>query len=198
MNHRLTSAAFAGALSLAALAFSGATHAQGADSKQEWAAKVVALQQGPELDRLVEQLAASTTQDLLQNWGPKVQALPAARQEQVKDQLNAELKKYTEDVAGVIGGKVATASREALIPAYAERFTLEELKQIAAFFESPAIKKYQSSAPELANLFIQKLVESTRSDVAARAKTFNDAATKIIGSAPRAAPADKSKPPAKQ
>lgn len=198
MNHRLTAAAFAGALSLAAFFFSGPTHAQGADSKQEWAAKVVALQQGPELDRLVEQLAASTTQDLLQNWGPKVQALPAAKQEQVKDQLNAELKKYTDDVAGVIGGKVAAASREALVPAYAERFTLEELKQIAAFFESPAIKKYQSSAPELGNVFIQKLVESTRTDVAARAKTFNDAATKIIGSAPRSAPADKSKPPAKQ
>jgi hypothetical protein len=197
MKYRLTAAAFAGALSLASLAFTGASQAQGVDPKQEWAAKVVALQQGPELDRLVEQLAASTTQDLLQNWGPKVQALPAAGQEQVKDQLNAELKKYTDDVAGVISGKVAAASKDALVPAYAERFTLDELKQIAAFFESPAIKKYQSSAPELGNVFIQKLVESTRADVATRADKFNEAATKIIGSAPKAAPAGKSKPPAK-
>ncbi|MDO9403933.1 MAG: DUF2059 domain-containing protein [Polaromonas sp.] len=190
------------ALAIAGFAFSGATHAQ-TDPKQEWAAKVVALQQGPELQRLVSQLADGTTQQLLQTWGPQVQAnVPPAKLQQVTEQLNGELKKYNTEVAGLIASKVAKASTDALVPAYVERFTLDELKQIAGFFESPAIKKYQAAAPELGGLFVKQLVDATRSDVTARMKVFDDTATKIVGSAPAAkpstAPSGAAKPPAKK
>ena len=46
-------------LALAGLACTTAVHAQTADPKTEMAAKVVRLQQGPELDRLVSQLAGA-------------------------------------------------------------------------------------------------------------------------------------------
>ena len=179
------------------------SHAQSADSKIEWAAKVVALQQGPELDRLVEQLANSTTGELLQNWKPKVLAsVPKPRQAQVNDELNAELKKYFDDVTRQIGAQVSKVSNDALVPAYIERFSIDELKQIAAFFESGAIKKYQATAPELGNIFIKQLVEATRADVAARANQFDSTAAKIIGTAPNsksgAAAVDKTKPAAKK
>ena len=182
--------------------FSSISHAQTTDPKREWAVKVVSLQQGPELDRLVDQLADSTTQQLLANWRPKLQAnVPAARLPQVTEQLNAELKKYFEDVSRVIGGKVTKVSTDALVPAYMERFTLEELKQIASFFESPAIKKYQAAAPELGSVFVTQLVEATRDDVNARMKSFDSAADKIIGSKPSTAPSSTPKsatPPAKK
>lgn len=191
------------AMAIAGFAFAGIGHAQTDDPKREWAVKVVSLQQGPELDRLVDQLADSTTQQLLATWRPKLQAnVPAARLPQVTEQLNAELKKYFEDVSGVIGGKVSKVSTDALVPAYMERFSLEELKQIAAFFESPAIKKYQAAAPELGSVFVTQLVEATREDVTARMKTFDSAADKIIGSTPAAkpstAPSGAAKPPAKK
>ncbi len=182
------------------------SHAQSADPKMEWAVKVVALQQGPELDRLVEQLANRTTGELLQNWRPKVSSsVPKARQAQVTDELNTELKKYFDDVSRTISGQVSKVSSDALVPAYMERFSIEELKQIAAFFESPAIKKYQSTAPELGNVFVKQLVEATRADVNARASQFDSIAARIIGTTPssKAAPAtsgsvDKSKPAAKK
>ena len=183
------------AMAITGFAFSSISHAQTVDPKREWAVKVVSLQQGPELDRLVDQLADGSTQELLQAWRPKLQNVPAAKRPQVTEQLNAELKKYFEDVSGTIGGKVTAVSTEALVPAYMERFTLDELKQIASFFESPAIKKYQAAAPELGGVFVKQLVESTRGDVTTRMKAFDDAATKIVGSAPAATPA---KPPAKK
>lgn len=185
------------ALSIAGLALSTLSFAQTSDPKQEWATKVVALQQGPELERLVDQLADSTTQELLQNWAPKLQSnVPKAKQKQVTDELNAELKTYFTDVSRVITNKVGKVSTDALVPAYVQRFTLEELKQIAAFFESPAIKKYQAAAPELGTVFVQQLVDVTRADVMARAKQFDEAAAKIIGSSPAAA--GNNKPPAKK
>jgi len=173
---------------LAGFAFAAAVHAQTPDPKTEWATKVVALQQGPELDRLVARLASSTAQDLIDRWGPRLEAnVPKAKQQKVSDEINAELKKYAEDTKELIGKQISKVSANVLVPAYAERFTLEELKQIAAFFESPAIRKYQANTPELGNIFVQKLLEASRQDVDARVKQFDDAALKIVGTPPAAA-----------
>ena len=200
MNKSLKVLALAVSTAIVGIAFSPLATAQ-ADPKLEWATKVVVLQQGPELERLVDQLADSTTQELMQNWAPKLEAtVPAKQQQRVKEELNGELKKYFDDVSVAIGGKVKKVSADALIPAYMEKFTLEELKQVAAFFESPAIKKYQAIAPELGNTFVKQLVEATRPEVIARAGKFDQAAAKILGSAePKAAPAAaKSKAPVKK
>lgn len=183
------------ALAIAGMACATAVHAQ-TDAKTELAKKVVALQQGPELDRLVSQLAGSTAQDLIAKWGPQLEAnVPKAKQAKASEDLNVELKKYADDASQLIGKQVAKVSAESLVPAYAERFTQEELQQLAAFFESPAIKKYQAAAPELGNLFVQKLVEASRADVVARIKQFDDTAVKIVGTSPAPGAA---KPPAKK
>jgi uncharacterized protein len=191
MKKAIYSLAIAGAL------FSGVALAQSADPKVEWATKVVALQQGPELDRLVQQLSGGATQELIASWGPKLEAsVPKAKQQKASEDLNAELKKYSDDANKLISKQVTKVSAETLVPAYTEKFTLEELKQLVAFFESPAIKKYQSTAPELGNIFVQKLIEASRTDVVARAKQFDDVAVKIVGSSP--APATPGKTPAKK
>lgn len=189
-------------LAMSALALSGAAQAQTADPKLEWATKAVALQQGPELERLVSQLAESSSQDIVQSWGVKLRTdVPKEKVEQTAQSLNAELKKYNDDVTKIISGKVNKASTDSLVPVYMARFSLDELKQLVAFFESPAVKKYQAAAPELGNVFVNQLIMETRSDVNARAKQFDDAATKIVGTTPKAPAAtapDKSKPAAKK
>lgn len=172
---------------LASLVLATAAQAQTPDPKMQWATKVVALQQGPELDRLVARLATGTAQDLIDKWGPRLEAnVPKAKQKKVSEDLNAELKKYADDTRELIGKQLGKVSAEVLVPAYAERFTLEELKQIASFFESPAIKKYQATTPELGNIFVQKLLEASGPDVAARTRQFDDAALKMVGTAPPA------------
>ena len=184
-------------LAIAGTVFSVAALAQSVDPKIELATKVVALQQGPELDRLVQQLSGGATQELIASWGPKLEAsVPKAKQQKASEDLNVELKKYSDDTSKLIGKHVSKVSSETLVPTYAEKFTLEELKQIAAFFESPAIKKYQSTAPELGNIFVQKLIEASRPEVMARAKQFDEAAVKIVGSSPT--PATQGKAPAKK
>ena len=170
------------------LAYAPVVQAQSvADPKTEWALKVVALQQGPELDRLVAQLAESAAQELIANWGPKLDSnVPKAKLKQATDDLNAELGRYAQDTNKLIAKQVSKVSTEVLVPAYADRFTLDELKQLAAFFESPAVKKYQAAAPELGNIFVQRLVETSRTEVVARGRQFDDAASKIVGAGPAA------------
>lgn len=177
-------------LAIAGTALCSVSHAQTGESKLDLATRVVALQQGPELERLVSQLADGATQQLLQTWGQQIQtSVPKARQQQAGEQLSVELKSYFADVSKVIEAKVKPVSSETLVPAYMEKFTADELRQIATFFESPAVKKYQLLAPELGNTFVKQLVESTRGEVTARARQFDVKAEKIVGSAP--SPAEK-------
>ena len=173
-----------------------------ADPKLEWATKVVDLQQGPDMDRLVAGLAADTTQDMINNWQPRLLANVAKPQQaKVSSDLNTELQKYSEEVSKIIRSKLPQVGTDALVPLYMERFTLEELTQIANFLEAPAIKKYQSIAPELGSVFTGKLVEASRAEVIARAKLFDEAATRIVGPAPapaaaKSSPATPAKPAA--
>ena len=155
-----------------------------ADPKLEWATKVVALQQGPDMDRLVANLAGGTTQDMINNWQPRMLANVAKPQQaKVTAALDAELQKYSDEVSKIIRSKLQKVSSDTLVPVYLERFTLDELQQIATFLEAPAIRKYQGIAPELGSIFANKLVEASRTEVIARAKQFDDAATRIVGPA---------------
>lgn len=186
-------------IAMTAMAISVTAHAQAPDPKLEWATKAVALQQGPELDRLVGQLADSASQDVVQSWGVKLRNdVPKDKIEQTTQSLNSELKKYYDDVTKIISSKVNKASADSLIPVYMAQFSLDELKQLVAFFESPAVKKYQAAAPELGNVFVNQLIMETRADVSARAKLFDDAAVKIVGAAPKSPAAAASKPAAKK
>lgn len=191
------------AFAFASLALAVTAQAQTADSKLEWAAKAVALQQGPELDRLIGQLAESSSQDVVQSWGVKLRANVSETQlEKAAESLNVELKKYNDDVSKIIKNKVSKASADSLIPAYMERFSLGEPRQLVAFFESPAVKKYQAAAPALGSIFISQLIMETRAEVTAGDRQFDEAATKIVGIAPKAPAAatapEKSKPAAKK
>ena len=124
--------------------------------------------------------------------------VPKEKMEQARQNLNTELKKYFDDVFKTISAKTAKVSSDTLIPVYMQKFSLEELKQLVGFFESPAVKKYQAAAPELGNTFVQQLVEATRADVTARGKQFDDAATKIVGATPAANQPANSKPAPKK
>jgi len=183
MNKALT------ALVLAACTFSSGIQAQSADPKLEWATRLVALQQGPDLDSLVDQLATSASQDVISSWEPRLELItPPAKQAKVAEQINAEIVKFASDANKIIASKVAQVSGDALVPAYMERFTLDELKQLTAFFESPAVKKYKAATPALVNVFVQKLVETSRTEIQARAKQFDEAAGKLAGPLPAAKP----------
>ncbi len=180
------------ALLISSCAFTATSQAQ-TDPKLEWATKVVALQQGDDLDGLVAQLVNTTAQDMVAGWAPRFDSrVQKARQAKATEEFNAELAKFAVDANKIISAKVSQVSSEALVPAYMERFSLEELKQLAAFFESAAVKKYKAATPDLVNVFVKKLVSVTQPDIQSRAKQFDVAVEKIVGpAAPASKPAKK-------
>jgi hypothetical protein len=152
-----------------------------ASAKLELAAKLVALQRGPDMERMVFQLTSSAVQPVIAKWAPELESMPKAKIEKAREQLNAELKTLGDTTRKLIDTQMAKSADSALLPAYLERFSEEEMKQLLAMFESPIYKKYQSLAPELGNLWVKDVVDNTRSAVEDSAKAFDVVAAKIVG-----------------
>lgn len=164
--------------------FIGATsvvYAQSSDAKRALAVRAVAAQEGPEMNRMLAQLAGSATQQLVANWDERVAQMPEAKQQGIINALDAELKKFNDDALKLITAQATKVRGDALLNAYIERFSEEELKQLVTLMEAPVFKKYQSVGPDLGAVYIKAIVDGTRSGVEARSKTFDAAATKIVG-----------------
>jgi uncharacterized protein len=184
-NHLRITIKFVAASALFCYA-AGALHAQTADTKRDLAVRIIAAQDGPEMNRMLEQLAGSATQQMVANWNPRLGAMPADKRQKAATALDAELKKFNEDALKLITAQAAKVRGDALATAYGDKFSEDELKQLLALMEAPAFKKYQTLAPELGNVYLKGIVEGTRSNVESRSKTFDTAAAKIVGAAPAA------------
>ncbi|MGA8514802.1 MAG: DUF2059 domain-containing protein [Burkholderiaceae bacterium] len=176
---------------------STAIYAQTSDAKRALAVRAVAAQEGPEMNRMLAQLAGSATQQMVANWDERVSQLPEAKQQSAINAMDAELKKFNDDALKLITAQAAKVRGDALLNAYIERFSEEELKQLVALMEAPVFKKYQSVGPDLGGVYIKAIVDGTRSAVEARSKTFDTAAAKIVG-VPAAPPSGASNAPAKK
>jgi len=151
------------------------------DNKQALAAKLVALQRGPEMERMAFQLTSGAVQPAIQRWAEKLDTLPVAKQEKARDQLNAELKIHGDSVRRLIEAQMAKSADSKLQAAYVERFSEGEMTQLVTLFESPTFKKYQTMAPELGDLWIKDVIENSRAAVLEKDKAFDAKAASILG-----------------
>ncbi|MDO5654280.1 MAG: DUF2059 domain-containing protein [Brachymonas sp.] len=150
-------------------------------ARRELATRIVNLQKAQDMDALIAQLADTANRAVVDAWMPRLGRLPAAKQKTAASQLDAELKKFNDDNMRLIKSRNDRISVDVLVPAYAEKFTADELRQLVAFLESPVIRKYYAANPQLANLLAEKLVEATRADVEKRIKAFDARAASILG-----------------
>jgi uncharacterized protein len=162
---------------------SGTIYAQTTDAKRQLAARAIAAQDGPEMNAMLGQLAGSATRQVASSWNERIGSLPAAKQQSAATAIDAELKKFNDDALKLITAQAAKVRSDALLSAYTERFTEDELKQLVDLMEAPVFKKYQTVASQLGNVFIKAIVDGTRDGVIERSKQFDAAANKIVGSA---------------
>jgi uncharacterized protein len=166
----------------------GPLHAQTTDAKRALAVRAVAVQEGPEMDRMLAQLTGSATQQMIGNWNARVTVMPISQQTVAIAALDAELKTFNQEAFKLITAQAAKVRGDALLKAYMERFTEDELKQLVVLMEAPVFKKYQTATPDLGRLYVTAIVDGTRGDIAALGKVFDTAAAKIVSiSAPVAA-----------
>ena len=177
------------AITAAAFAFPMAAHAQ--DAKHDLAVKLAQIQAKNDGGALTDQLVQSAAVPMIQGWSQRLdETVPPARQKEVRDKLDVELKKFVENTKKTVEAQVDKTAESTLVPVYMEKFSEEELKTIVTYLESPVSSKFMTTAGEATNAWAKKVVEATKSQVEANAKTFDTAAGKVVN-AP--APAAKTK-----
>jgi hypothetical protein len=170
----------AAALLIASCAFSTTVFAQN-DAKRALAVKLAQLQLKADSAALTEQLTASALQPVLANWSQRLdESVPPAKQKEVRDKLDVELKKYAESTQKAIEAQVGKAGEAALVPIFMDKLTEEDLKTIIAYLESPVSTKFQALGPEATNAWAQRVIDATRTSVEAGAKSFDTAANRIV------------------
>ena len=197
MEHPLKNATLSKQLSFAILFAAACAVSTGAnaqnDNKRALAVKLAQMQQKADGDAMVEQLTATAVQPLLAGWSQRLdETVPPARQKEVRDKLDVELKKYADSTHKVVEAQTAKAAEAALVPIFMEKLTEDELKQIVAYMESPVSAKFQALGPDATNAWAKRIIDATKPQVESGAKTFEAAANRIVSSSGgSAAPAKK-------
>lgn len=183
MNRKLSSLGAVLALAAACALPAGSALADEA-SKRALAVKLAQLQQSNDKEAITGQLTASAVQPLIVRWSQELEkSVPAARQQEVRNQLDAELKKFADKTEKNVTAQVAPAAEGALVPVFMEKLSEDELKTIVTYLESPASTKFQNLGVEAGNAWATKIIEATKDAVERDAKSFDAAAKRIIDAA---------------
>ena len=161
-----------------------AAMAQGAVSpaKKELVQKVLTLQQAG-IEGIGNALANQTATQVLQVAGQAMARVPADKRDALGAELQAEVKKFFDDVAPILRASAVKNAPATIGTALEEKFSEDELKVLIGWLESPVSKKYQQVSAELQQSLGQKLVAETRPQVEPKLKALEG----VLGSKLRAA-----------
>ena len=161
-----------------------AAMAQGAVStaKKDLVQKVLTLQQAG-IEGIGNVLANQTANQVLQVAGQAIARVPAEKREALAAELQAEVKKFFDDIAPVLRASAVKNAPTTIGTELEEKFSEDELKVLIGWLESPVSKKYQQMTGELQQALGQKLVAETRPQIEPKLKALEA----VMGSKLRAA-----------
>jgi hypothetical protein len=161
-------------------------------AKKELVQRVLKLNQ-PGIEGVGEQLASDVAGQRLQMAGAAIGSLPEARREAVAKEVQAEIKRFYDDIAPILRQRAVQLAPSTVGAAFEERFTEEELRTLIAWLESPVSRKYQQIAGETQGALTQKVVAESRAQVEPKIKALDQ---KLAAKFNQQAPAKPATPPA--
>lgn len=176
---------------VALLAASGVAQAQTAvnsAAKNELVVKILQLQRGA-IEGIATVLAQQPAQQMMQGASLALQSRVAPdKREAVAKEIQADLKKYVEDVVPLLREKAVKMAPTTIGALLEEKFTEDELRQLIAIMESPVNKKFSQMNGELQKSLGEKLVADSRSVVEPKLKALEATIAKRLGITPPPAP----------
>ena len=161
-----------------------AVHAQSTPAKKALVARILKAQQ-PGIESMGRNMAERPAVALLDRAGAVLQEKVAAdKREAVGKEIQADVKKYLDESVPLVTNRAVRLAPTTVGPFLEERFSEDELKQIAAFLESPAFAKYQQASGEMQKILLEKVVTDTRGAVEPKLVALEQTVSKRLGIAP--------------
>ncbi|HSV68503.1 MAG TPA: hypothetical protein VLI72_00205 [Methylibium sp.] len=178
-----------------ALLLAGQVHAQ---AKKDLVQKVLQAQQGA-IEATGQQLAEQPANAMLQRAAMAVQGgLPPEQREAVVKDLQAAAKKYADEAVPLLRKRAVELAPTTIGPVLEEKFSEDELKQLATLLNSPLFKRYQQLGGDMQKALATKLVAETRPTIEPKIRALEQQMAQRLQAAQKAAsaPAAGSAPPA--
>jgi hypothetical protein len=170
-------------LAAAVLAVPTSAAAQG-NAKKELVQRILTAQQ-PELESVSRSIVERPAAQMMQEAGLALQRQVAPdKRESVGKSIEAEVKKYVDESYPLVRERALKLAPTTIGAILEEKMSEDELKQLIAWLESPANKKYQSLGPDMRNSFIQKVLVDARPVVDPKIQALDGRIRAILGLPP--------------
>lgn len=154
--------------------------AHAAETKKELVQRLLELQQ-PAVDGIARNLASQPANQLMAEAARVLPQVPEAKRQQAARNIEAEVKKYLDETTPLIRDRAVKLLPTTLGAALEQKMAEDELKQVIAWLESPAYRKYQEVLPEVQQSLLQKLVDETKPTVEPKIRQLQAAMRKHLG-----------------
>lgn len=162
------------------------TAAQSTPAKKALIVRVLKAQQ-PAIESLSRAMAERPAQALMESASSVLpERVAADKREAVSKEIQADVKKYMDEAVSLVTSRAAKLAPTTIGPFLEEKFTEDELKQIAAFLESPAIAKYQKLSTDMQKVLLEKLLAETRGAIDPKVAALEESLARRLGLAPPA------------
>lgn len=168
-------------------------------AKKEAIARILKVQQ-PNIEALARGLVERPAMEIMGGASQALQArIPKERQEAVAKEIEADIRKYVDESVPIAQKRAVALAPTTIGAVLEEKFTEDELKQIASALENPALVKYQGTLPVMQQSMGEKLVAETRPQIEPKLHALDEQIARRLGMTPQssgapAAPAAKKKP----
>ena len=162
------------------------TPAQSTPAKKALVARILKIQQ-PGIESLSRAMAERPAQNLMESASSVLpERVAADKREAVSKDIQADVKKYMDEAVPLVTSRAVKLAPTTIGPFLEEKFTEDELKQVAAFLESPAIAKYQKLSTDMQKVLLEKLLAETRGAIDPKVAALEQSLARRLGLAPPA------------
>lgn len=170
-----------------------AVQAQSTPAKKALVARILKIQQ-PSIEAMSRAMAERPALAVLNSADSMLVARVATdKREAVAKDIQADVKKYLDDAVPFVRDRAIKLAPTTIGTLLEDKFSEDELKQLATFLESPAYNKFQQLGGDMQKALLEKLLADTRGTVEPKVATLERTVAGRLGiTAPPAA----STPPA--
>ena len=154
-----------------------------AQSKKELVDRIVLLQQ-PGVEAMARSMGEQPAAQLVMQARQIIQNVPADKRDAAVKNIDAELKKYGDDVVPLLRDRAVKIAPTIIGPELDKNFNEGELKQLIDWLESPVIKRFQDLTPNIQRSLSERLVNETRAQVEPKLTALEAAMAKQLGVTP--------------
>lgn len=158
-----------------------AVQAQSTPEKKAVVARILKIQQS-EIEAMGRTLAERPALAMLDRAGAALQTrIAPEKREAIGKDIQADVKKYLDESVPLVRDRAVKLAPTTIGALLEEKFTEDELKQLANFLESSTYNKYQQLGADMQKVLLEKLVADTRGAIEPKVKALDLSVAKRLG-----------------